>query len=120
MGKCENMAYLKTAYDEKVHQSVKEAAERGIKEHLVFEKEGRDSRCFVASWAMGESHSVTEELRVFRDQQLMPSKWGRAFVICYYAASPWLIKGLKHIPGARAGSQKILIQLADYVRIRRK
>lgn len=112
MGKCESMTLLKTKFEEHAHDSVKEAARRGTQEHLVFEKQGRDSRCFVASWAVGENHWVTEELRTFRDQYLLKSLLGRNFVSAYYASSPYLIEILKHIPGTKSMSSALLTWIA--------
>lgn len=103
MGKCESMTRLKALHGERVHQSVRDAAERGRREHAAFERQG-DSRCFVASWALGPEHWATEELRRFRDRSLMGSRLGRALVAFYYKSSPGWVRALSRAPGARRAS----------------
>ncbi len=58
----------------------------------------QDKRCFVASYALGENHLVTQDLRNFRDEKLLTTGWGRAFVAAYYFLSPkfiWLFGNSK-------------------------
>lgn len=119
MGKCENMARLKALHGERVHQSVTEAAERGRREHAAFERQG-DSRCFVASWALGPEHWATEELRRFRDRALARSRPGRAFIAFYYHSSPVLVRGLSRLPGAKGLSAVVLRGLARAMKLARR
>lgn len=106
MGKCENMTRLKANHEERSHQSVRDAAERGQREHAAFERQGADQRCFVASWALGPQHWATEELRIFRDQWLARSAWGRRFITIYYERSPAWINTAKRVPGIRVLSAR--------------
>lgn len=58
----------------------------------------RDSRCYVATYAFGESHPTTEKLRSWRDAELIPHWWGRALVKAYYKASPFLVQACRGNP----------------------
>ena len=51
----------------------------------------QDRRCFVASYAIGENHPITDDLRNWRDQYLKKHLLGRVFIVVYYAISPILI-----------------------------
>lgn len=119
MGKCENMARLKAAHGDRAHQSVMQAAERGRREHAAFERQG-DSRCFVASWAVGPRHWATDELRGFRDRVLARSKIGRRFIAFYYQNSPRWVERLSQAPGARALSGLGVRAIAGVLRIIRR
>lgn len=116
MGKCENMSRLKASHEERAHKSVMEAAERGHREHLAFETQGSDSRCFVASWALGSEHWATGELRAFRDSRLLGGVAGRLATEAYYMISPGLIKVARRVPGARFLSAKALCLIAARLR----
>ncbi|NRB82116.1 MAG: hypothetical protein HRU38_26270 [Saccharospirillaceae bacterium] len=56
----------------------------------------KDSWCFVATYAFGENHSITRDLRVFRNEQLKPYFMGRVFISIYYFLSPRLIRLCGH------------------------
>lgn len=117
MGKCENLAKLKAQFGDRATEGVRRAAERGTLEHRRFEREKvSDSRCFVASWALGPEHSATEALRVWRDAALLPTRSGRFAVALYYAFSPFLIAVARRVPGAKILSAKILERIASAVR----
>lgn len=88
----------------------------GLAAHSRMERRVDDKRCFVASWACGPEHMATQQLRSFRDQQLLKSMFGRAFVQAYYAVSPALITVLRHVPGARAASRWCVTRLAAATR----
>jgi len=88
----------------------------GLAAHNRMERQVTDKRCFVASWACGPEHVATQQLRAFRDQHLLRSLFGRAFVRTYYAISPALITVLRHIPGARAASRWCVTRLAAAAR----
>lgn len=47
--------------------------------------------CFIATYSFGENHSVTTELRTFRDTFLNQYNMGRSFIDLYYKTSPKLI-----------------------------
>lgn len=51
----------------------------------------QDRRCFIACYALGDSHPITIELRNWRDDVLLMSVLGRAFTGIYYGLSPMLI-----------------------------
>lgn len=52
------------------------------------ECQSQDSRCYVASYAFGDDHYVTQSLRDWRDKRLKNLFFGRVFIAFYYTASP--------------------------------
>lgn len=54
-------------------------------------QESGKSACFIASYAFGENHQITNDLRAWRDNSLSKNAPGRAFIKFYYATSPKLI-----------------------------
>lgn len=117
MGKCENLARLKAKYGDRVTAEVARAARRGTEEHRRFERERvSDSRCFVASWALGGDHWATEALRSWRDEHLRGRWAGECFIAAYYALSPWAIIVLKRVPGMRGLCGRAIEQLAASLR----
>ncbi len=46
--------------------------------------------CFIASYSFGEDHSVTNDLRIFK-QRIVPYKAGLKFIEIYYLNSPKLV-----------------------------
>lgn len=68
--------------------------QRGVDKHEAFQQrllEG-DKRCYVASYAYGEAHPLTEHLRRWRDRYLIGWPGGRGLVRLYYFLSPMLVK----------------------------
>lgn len=62
--------------------------------------------CFVATAAYGSAmHPRVVELRHFRDQVLMKSSAGRAFVAFYYRHSPPVARYIAERPAARAAAR---------------
>lgn len=57
----------------------------------------RSSGCFIATAVYGSADAPeVVTLRSLRDQLLLPTMHGRAFVRCYYYFSPLLAKWLQH------------------------
>ncbi|PIK14287.1 hypothetical protein [Halobacteriovorax sp. JY17] len=46
--------------------------------------------CFIATYSFGENHSVTNDLRLFK-QRILPYKIGLKFIEIYYLSSPKLV-----------------------------
>ena len=67
------------------------SAKRGNKKHDYQNRVGRDRRCYIATYAYGSSHPVTNNLRDFRDKVLLSNGIGKLFVHIYYITSPHLI-----------------------------
>lgn len=75
-------------------REVRAKQEEGVKQHHRFEQRGRsglDRRCFIATAVYGPEAPETNFLRGWRDQALMPSTLGRAFIQLYYQTSPALV-----------------------------
>lgn len=79
---------------------------------------GQDKRCFVASAVYGVSAPETDELRVFRDRELLTRPAGSWAVRAYYALSPPLVRVMARVPVMRPLARSVL----DVVRwlVRRK
>lgn len=76
-----------------------ERTNRGTASHERLTEEvratqGRDKRCFVATYALGTNHPTTNRLRAWRDDFLLQHSAGRLFVTGYYLLSPRLIRVL--------------------------
>lgn len=78
-----------------------------------------DKRCFIATAAYGSpfEHHV-RSLRIFRDQVLMQTAPGRAFVHLYYKVSPTLAGWIRQSDTARASVRVALwpvVTLAEFI-----
>lgn len=74
---------------------------------------GSDSRCFVATSVYGSDSRATMALRAFRDQYLLGTAWGDAFVAWYYEQSPEWVVWTESIPGASELVAFILQPIAE-------
>lgn len=63
--------------------------QRGRAEHA---RVSSDRRCYIAGHVFGDDHPVVDNLRLWRDQVLMKTWYGRVFVRVYYSVSPLLIR----------------------------
>lgn len=101
------------------------ARKQGIAEHDRFHQQVTSAHnlpesgrgrgpCFVASAVYGYDDARTDELRAFRDQVLLRTKWTAWVVAAYYAISPPLASWLSSRPAAAAKVAKVL----DWVRTR--
>lgn len=70
-----------------------------------------DGRCFVATALWGATDARTRALRAWRDRWLLKRWWGRAAVVCYYAASPWLVRLMGGTPRLRSAIDAVLSAL---------
>ena len=81
----------------------------------VFCKE-HESDCFIATAVLGTAlDPKIEMLRDFRDQCLLTSLFGRAFVFTYYEISPFIAKRIRDNNTMRKVFRKILVEPALYV-----
>lgn len=69
------------------NKTVNQAAFKGAMSKIVVDSK----KCYVATFAFGESDPVTNELRVFKKDVLNKSQLGRGFVTYYYEFSPRLV-----------------------------
>lgn len=81
----------------------------------AIEQQAQDQRCFVASYALGPNHAVTQRLRDWRDSYLGQRYIGRIFINAYYALSPSAIKLLSRLPGARTAARSLVLAFARMV-----
>ncbi len=79
--------------------------DRGNEEH---QQSARDKRCFVASAVYGPNAHETNELRAFRDRELVTRNWGKRVVRAYYAMSPSLVSKLERVPVMRPLVRSVL------------
>lgn len=72
--------------------------------------DAQDSRCYVASYAFGCDHTVTQSLRDWRDHRLLSVPGGYALVRVYYATSPaWVQLCRRHPRIARASKLMVMM-----------
>lgn len=76
-----------------------------------------DSQCFIATAAFESSdHPAVTELRRVRDELLLPTSAGRAFVKFYYRHSPHIAKWMSDRPRVKRATRAILTPLARSTR----
>lgn len=69
----------------------------------------KDQKCFIATATYGSPLAPQVNLlRKFRNQYLVPYKWGRAFVKTYYKYSPKLARTIEHSPFLKTASWMLL------------
>ncbi|MCP4447738.1 MAG: hypothetical protein GY811_20735, partial [Myxococcales bacterium] len=74
--------------------------------------------CFVATATFGNyDHPFVKILRVFRDDTLAHSSWGRGFIRWYYDNSPGLAAFIERHPVARAVSYVLLAPLVVFAAV---
>lgn len=66
--------------------------QKAFQQELYAQPNRQDQRCYVATYAFGQSHPVTQTLRDWRDEKLLKHKHGRFLVDFYYKMSPKIIK----------------------------
>lgn len=127
-GRCEHLVEMEKRHGQVVTEEGEAARKAGIAEHLRFHRQvtsahnrsvgvgqkGRRGPCFVASAVYGYDDSRTDELRAFRDQFLLRTKWTAWSVAAYYAISPPLARWLSREPAA-AG---LVAKMLDWARTR--
>lgn len=69
---------------------------------------GRDKRCFVASAVYGGSAPETDELRAWRDRELVGRPAGSWAVRVYYSLSPPLVRCMDRVPVMRPLARSVL------------
>lgn len=99
MGKCERQVYLDHQHGEDTSLTEK-FIKRGNQEHEEFNRRlsGKDKRCFIATAVFGIDAIETNILRQFRDEHLMPYKYGQIFTALYYKISPYVVSIIEKYP----------------------
>ncbi|MFK7160891.1 S8 family serine peptidase [Marinospirillum sp. MEB164] len=73
--------------------------------------------CYIATLVYGDAEAEqVQQLRAFRDQQLMHSATGRWLVHQYYRWSPWLVETLAPYPRLQSIVRFLLDLLVDWLR----
>ena len=76
-------------------------------------------RCFIATAAFdGQITPTVESLCRFRDDSLLRSRSGRAFVRFYYFVSPAIATALDHCPSLKPSTRKLLQWVAAHLTTR--
>lgn len=84
-----------------------------VKNFLKAGRKGR-ARCFIATAAFENPYSPeVQALRIFRDQVLKQSPWGRRFVLFYYRFSPPLAEWLDRHSWAKKPVRGVLRVFAE-------
>ena len=86
--------------------------EQGSIEHA---RVSSDRRCYIASYVFDEGHPVVESLRLWRDQVLMKTWYGKSFTFFYYKLSPILIQTLGRFRLFNKLSKAFVIKLAKWI-----
>ena len=62
----------------------------------------------MATCVYGPAAPETRLLRIFRDEVLLPRRWGRCLVAVYYLVGPLACRVLERSPAAAATTRKVL------------
>jgi hypothetical protein len=95
------------------NEEAEDQMEEGNYEHA---RVSHDRRCYIATYAFGEDHPVVAALRQWRDQVLLKTWYGRAFVFCYYKTSPWLIVLFGRFKLFNKIAKHLVTKIAKFVR----
>lgn len=103
----------------KSHGAAVKLQQAGTREHdnlthtVISESSGRaqDSRCYVASYAFGGDHPVTQSLRDWRDQRLLTLFGGRSLAWAYYAVSPGWVRLCRRFPPLARASKAVVMMV---------
>lgn len=85
---CPQSFYLRSS-GEKPNSQAKSQMQRGEMKHAAV---SQDRRCYIATYAFGDDHTITSGLRDWRDSVLLHTWYGNLLIECYYKLSPCLIK----------------------------
>lgn len=77
--------------------------------------QGQDSRCYVASYAFGGDHPVTQSLRDWRDQRLLVAPAGKILVWFYYRLSPRWVRLCRHSLWAEKISKTLVLSVYNRI-----
>lgn len=112
MAFCEKRVLLAHQHGDRSTPEQRKAKARGLAAHERYLVEGRatasDRRCFVASCVYGPAAPETRLLRIYRDEVLLPRRWGRCLVAVYYRVGPLACHVLERSPAATEMTRKVL------------
>lgn len=75
----------------------------------TIEASEKQRNCFVATVAFGDPDcEELNLLRAFRDEKLMPRRWGRSFVKLYYRVGPGIARYVESKPKLKARVKQAL------------
>lgn len=119
LGICEQQVVLDKQFGKARSNALQKKAKDGIKAHEAFDRQIRgatDPRCFIATAVFGELAAETNMLRRFRDEQLMPRKFGPKAIKLYYRISPVVASLIKRFPFLGQAFRAGLTTFLAYVR----
>lgn len=120
MGFCEKRVQLAHVHGKRMLAKQRRNAERGLKAHAEFHREGvaaaaataADRRCFVATCLYGDSSLEAETLRRFRDEVLLARPMCRWVVTVYYSLGPGVCRLLAWLPWLQPPTRALVGALA--------
>lgn len=116
LGKCEKMSVLDKISPKVISSEVLDRMEEGNRAHVKIERQIiSDERCFIASYAYGNTDERTNFLRWWRDEYLMHSFLGNVCVLFYYRVSPFIVRCCKSSPYVERAIRKILDAIVVYL-----
>ena len=132
MGFCEQRLVYEKRLGERLTREQASAIAEGNYAHKRFfnqarslnaslESSQKERWCFIANAVFGRNAPETIALRLFRDECLRHSRFGRRFIIAYYEISPGVARWLSHRPLAAQATRlmlRTLIRLVDSPRWR--
>ncbi len=112
-----SLSDAKFAIDQYARTCKKEVVPKSAVELDSYQADASKKGCYVATCVYG-SYDCKEvwTLRRFRDETLHATWYGRAFIRCYYAISPTLVKWFGHTKWFQSFWRKKLDKLVDKLR----
>lgn len=94
---------------------VRKARNPAAYKHLLKISNARRPRCFIATSAFGHTAPEVASLCQFRDEYLVFSRSGRAFVQAYYLVSPAIAAALDAIPSLKPLTRAVLRMVTNRI-----
>lgn len=120
MGVCEYQVHHKEKRSKIVrHKHTSKAIKRGNELHKQHESNSQryqgDQRCYIATCVYGGQAEETQFLRLWRDERLMASRFGRAFITIYYVLSPHYVRLAMRVPAIDAITRSAINHFVNYL-----
>lgn len=96
----------------------KVGAAKAVSNRKRYRRYQSSNACYIATYAFGEDHPVVDGLRIWRDDVLMVTWYGRLFVKCYYAISPKIIAICGRSNMFHVCAKRLIMMIASWIGVK--